>query len=647
MLTEQAQREYLARIEGALTTATAVASQFMSGTFEVKDNGGRDVVTAADRAISDQLRRILLMPGEGWLSEEDLDDKSRLSHDVVWIVDPLDGTREFVDGIPEWSISVGLVVEGIAVAGGVCNPATGEMFLGSLDQGVTYNNQPTKAALRTNLDGALVLASRQEYGRGEWSRFEGREFSIKPTGSVAYKLALVSAGLADATWTLSPKHEWDVAAGVALMNSVGRHCWLHPQCRLAIQQRRDPPAGSGRSREGSMDGRGSPHRRRRTGAVKRPSPSQELRPAVVCVAGIARSIVLFSFMLLVACRSSQSSPYSLNGPALAAFAALEPIDAHTHVSQTGPAFIGMLERLHMHVLDILYVDDTDPNHASMESQKQDALNFVASSKGHAKLCTTFDPFQFNDVNFAKEAIKALNQDFADGAVAAKVWKNIGMEIKDGAGKYVLPDDPRLEPIYKDIAAHNRTVIIHAADPDVAWVSPDPRAAHPNYYAVHPEWLMSRKPGAPSKKQILDARDQVLALNPNLRVVGAHLGSMEGQLDDLANRFELYQNFSVDTAARVPGLTAQPRDKVRAFFLKYQDRILYGTDRHFYAGATDQAMAASWELQYALDWRYFATDDIFEYQGHRVEGLNLPPLVLRKLYHDNAVRFIPGIDATPH
>src|SRR5271169_1646644 len=173
MLAEQAQRAYLRRIEVALSAAAAIVARFASGTFEVKDNGGRDVVTAADRAISDQLRQILLMPGEGWLSEEDLDDRSRLSREVVWIVDPLDGTREFVDGIPEWCISIGLTVDGIAVAGGICNPATGELFLGSLNQGVTYNNEPVQAVTRTSLNGALVLASRQEYNRGEWSRFEG------------------------------------------------------------------------------------------------------------------------------------------------------------------------------------------------------------------------------------------------------------------------------------------------------------------------------------------------------------------------------------------------------------------------------------------------------------------------------------------
>jgi len=233
MPTNTVQHKYLASIANALKASADAVKQFVPGTFSVKDNGGRDVVTQVDRKVSDLLRNVLLEQGEGWLSEEDVDDLSRLSKSAVWVVDPLDGTREFVDGIPEWCISIGLVVDGIPIAGGVCNPATDELFLGGLGWGMTYNGQPAKPGLRTDLDGAVVLASRQEYKRGEWAQFEGKEFSIRQTGSVAYKLALVAAGLADATWTLSPKHEWDVAAGVALMKSAGgrvaciRHGKLH------------------------------------------------------------------------------------------------------------------------------------------------------------------------------------------------------------------------------------------------------------------------------------------------------------------------------------------------------------------------------------------------------------------------------------
>jgi len=174
----------------------------------------------------------------------------------------------------------------------------------------------------------------------------------------------------------------------------------------------------------------------------------------------------------------------------------------------------------------------------------------------------------------------LNQDFANGAVAAKIWKNVGMELKNESGEYVMPDDSRFEPIYKDIAAHHKTLITHLADPDIAWGVPDANPTHPGYYSTHPQWIMSGKPSTPQKQTILEARDHLLAMNPDLRVVGAHFSSMEDDLDGLSTRFDRYPNFAVDTAARVPKLTTLPRYKVRAFILKYQDRILYGTDLHF-------------------------------------------------------------------
>ncbi len=167
------------------------------------------------------LRRHLLRDGEGWLSEESVDDFSRLNHQRVWVVDPLDGTREFVQGIPEFCVSIAMVENGVPVAGGICNPATDELILGSRETGVTYNGKPVQPSQRRDLHGALVLASRSEVKRGEWKQFESAEFNIRAMGSVAYKLGLVSAGKADLTFTLVPKNEWDVAAGAALVESAG------------------------------------------------------------------------------------------------------------------------------------------------------------------------------------------------------------------------------------------------------------------------------------------------------------------------------------------------------------------------------------------------------------------------------------------
>ena len=213
--------EPVLRIQEALQAAVAALSHFIPGKEKADYKPGEGPVTEADRVANDVLRRVLIQDGEGWLSEESVDDKQRLGKERVWVVDPLDGTREFVAGIPEWCVSVALVEHGRAVAGGVCNPATSELILGSRATGVKLNGKTVRASQRENLAGALVLASRSEVKRGEWERFRSAPFTIRPLGSIAYKLALVAAGVADATWTLVPKHEWDVAAGVALVEAAG------------------------------------------------------------------------------------------------------------------------------------------------------------------------------------------------------------------------------------------------------------------------------------------------------------------------------------------------------------------------------------------------------------------------------------------
>jgi myo-inositol-1(or 4)-monophosphatase len=213
--------EDLDRIREALRVAAGAVRPFTPGDVEYDEKSSRgDPVTAADLAIDRVLRELLPEAGEGWLSEETADSPDRMDRDRVWVVDPLDGTREFVDGIPEWCISVGLVENGKPVAGGIYAPPVDLLVVGALETGVTVNDQPARMTDRKTLDGAVVLASRSEWTRGEWDSYDG-SFEIVPCGSVAYKLARVAAGLADATWTLVPKHEWDVAAGAALVASAG------------------------------------------------------------------------------------------------------------------------------------------------------------------------------------------------------------------------------------------------------------------------------------------------------------------------------------------------------------------------------------------------------------------------------------------
>ena len=213
--------DILQRIAAGLAAAQAVFARFTPGAIETEYKIGLDPVTEADRAVDAVLRQNLLREGEGWLSEESVDDVSRLDKSRVWVVDPLDGTREFVAGIPEFCVSIGFVENGRPVAGGICNPATHETILGSIDSGVLYNGKPARPSQRTALPGSLILASRSEVKRGEWQQFQTGDYQIRPMGSVAYKLGLVAAGRADVTFTLTPKNEWDVAAGAALVASAG------------------------------------------------------------------------------------------------------------------------------------------------------------------------------------------------------------------------------------------------------------------------------------------------------------------------------------------------------------------------------------------------------------------------------------------
>ncbi len=213
--------EILHRIENALEAARVIFNGFTPGEVQAEYKAGHDPVTAADKAVDAALRQNLLRDGEGWLSEESADDLSRLDKRQVWVVDPLDGTREFVQGLPEFCVSIGLVEDGKPVAGGIYNPATQETFLGAIDSGVVYNGKVSRPVAPPTLEGALILASRSEVKRGEWATFQSAPFQFRAMGSVAYKLALVAAGLAQATFTLTPKHEWDVAAGAALVLSSG------------------------------------------------------------------------------------------------------------------------------------------------------------------------------------------------------------------------------------------------------------------------------------------------------------------------------------------------------------------------------------------------------------------------------------------
>ena len=328
--------------------------------------------------------------------------------------------------------------------------------------------------------------------------------------------------------------------------------------------------------------------------------------------------------------------------ALTAFAALHPIDVHVHVFKTGPSFQSFLERANLTLMNILVVDDTLSYRKELAPQVSDAIALIRASRGHVAWCTTFDAYKFNDPSFRADSIKQIDENFKQGALAVKVWKNIGMEIKGPQGKFIMPDDPQLQPIYRDIAKHGKTLMMHDAEPDVAWGPPDPSDPSWSYYKENPQWFLYKRAGFPSKKEILDARDHVLAQNSKLRIVGVHLGSMEKDLDGVGRVMHRYPNFAIDTAARMEYLMLAPTEKVRAFLTKYQDRVLYGTDLDLIATADLDEAVKDWQATYIRDWKFLATDETLEVNGKKVQGLKLPESILKKIYRTNSLKWIPGL-----
>lgn len=199
-----------------------IRGYFGGDRFDVGSKGHDNPVTSADLEADAAIKRVLL--GEfgdyGWLSEETADDRSRLTHRRVWIVDPLDGTKEFIKHIPEFVVAIALAEDGAGVVGVTYNPIKDEMFWAARGVGCHVDGSQAHVSVATDLRNARLLASRSEVSRGEWRQYEGLAI-VNPTGSVAYKLALVAAGRGDASFSRSPKSEWDIASGAVLLAEAG------------------------------------------------------------------------------------------------------------------------------------------------------------------------------------------------------------------------------------------------------------------------------------------------------------------------------------------------------------------------------------------------------------------------------------------
>ena len=209
-------------LQDAVREAGALALRHFRANPDAWHKSPGQVVTEADLAVDGLLRKTLgnARPAYGWLSEEREDDRSRFAAERAWVVDPIDGTQAFVEGKPEFAVSVGLLVAGRPVLGMVCNPATGELFEARRGAGARLDGEPIRISGRTTLAGARLLSSRGEIKRRRW-RDLFPEAHVTTIGSLAYKLALVACGRFDGLISLRRTHDWDIAAAALLVEEVG------------------------------------------------------------------------------------------------------------------------------------------------------------------------------------------------------------------------------------------------------------------------------------------------------------------------------------------------------------------------------------------------------------------------------------------
>jgi myo-inositol-1(or 4)-monophosphatase len=208
--------------EAAREAAGVLLRHYQHGTKtweKSKDNP----VTLADLESDEVIRARLsaTFPDDAILSEETVGDLSRVERARVWIVDPMDGTKEFTKKIPEFGVSIALVEAGEPVVGVIQNPPADVAVWASRGGGSWRNGSRVHVSSCTDLSDAVVIASRTEISRDQFAPYDGWFREVRPMGSIAWKLACVACGQGDLNISMAPKNEWDVCAGDVLVREAG------------------------------------------------------------------------------------------------------------------------------------------------------------------------------------------------------------------------------------------------------------------------------------------------------------------------------------------------------------------------------------------------------------------------------------------
>ncbi len=246
--------------------------------------------------------------------------------------------------------------------------------------------------------------------------------------------------------------------------------------------------------------------------------------------------------------------------------------------------------------------------------------------------------KIDDPNFSQEMVAQLDDAVRRGARGLKILKVFGLGVKDKSGKLVAVDDPRMDPVWEECGRLGIPVSLHVTDPEAFFKPIDNTNERYEELIEHPDWSFYG-PQFPSKLSILEARDRVIARHPHTTFIALHLANWPENLDYVSAELDRYPNMMTEFGAREAELGRQPR-RAREFFLKYQDRIMFGTDNGME------------EEMYRNHFRWLETgDEYFDYWGYpgqgrwKIYGMELPDPVLEKIYHLNAERVLGQFKGT--
>lgn len=348
-----------------------------------------------------------------------------------------------------------------------------------------------------------------------------------------------------------------------------------------------------------------------------------------------RPLLPFLCFLLV-CSCNCSTPYYT----FADYEKVPKIDAHFHYRSNSTYFMEVASAINFKLLS----PNIDPGSTEIiDSHLAITKKIQAEYPGQFAYFTTFNASGFEQPGFAEATIAYIDKAIKEGAKGVKIWKNIGMEIRDKEGNYILPDNPVFDPIYSHLEEKQIPLMAHIGEPHDCWLPVDEMASpgNANYFRDHTQYHMYLHPEMPSYEEHIQARNNILKKHPKLHFIAAHLGSEEWSVEKLAGTLDEFPWIMVDLSARTLNLQAQSikeYDKVRDFMIRHADRIMYGSDGGVGVSDSTDNSYSQWARKLLQnEWIYYATDSLFysEEFSTSIKGLHLPKEVIDKLYYKNA------------